>query len=132
MTDDLKKALDDLAAAVEFRDRVKAASAAGENTTSTGAFRDSREWLDSAATAVALAYTAPADHKMVLVVSGGCLQTVHVSKDFPTIDLVLIDHDNLEDYDVDNEAIEEREIADCPNVIVPDIPEEQCLENLPT
>jgi hypothetical protein len=66
--------------------------------------------------------------KMVLVVSGGVLQTVHVSKGFPQIDLVLIDHDNLEDLDVDSDEIEEREIADCPNVMVPDVPEEQELE----
>ena len=66
-----------------------------------------------------------ADHKMVLVISGGNLQTVHVSKGFPTIDLMLVDHDNLDSCDVDSDTIESREIADCPNVIIPDIPEEQ-------
>jgi hypothetical protein len=56
MDDALRKALDDLSAAVAFRDKVKAAGNAGEEVTSTGAFRDACDWINEASAAVVAAY----------------------------------------------------------------------------
>ena len=45
----LDEALDNLDAAVKFRRHITEASKRGEDTTSTGAFRDALEWLHEAA-----------------------------------------------------------------------------------
>lgn len=61
LCDSLVEALANLAAAVEFYDKVKAAAKAGEETASTGAERDAREWLNEAAHKVAAAHKAVGD-----------------------------------------------------------------------
>lgn len=62
--------------------------------------------------------------KLVLVVSGGNVQSMHGSRPFPSMDIVLIDHDHLgadgrsED---ECEAIEASEIAACPQAVLWDV-----------
>lgn len=60
--------------------------------------------------------TAP---KLVIVISGGNLQEIHCTAGFPEIDLVVIDHDNMEAEGIsaaEADAIQDRATADTPNV----------------
>lgn len=55
--------------------------------------------------------------KLVMVVSGGNLQSMHGTKPFPSMDIVLVDHDHLRAAGVEapsREAMEATEIANCP------------------
>ncbi len=59
--------------------------------------------------------------KIVMVLSGGLLQSVHGSDPFPHMDVVLVDRDHLEERgrsDDESDEIEAAAIAECPNALL--------------
>lgn len=55
--------------------------------------------------------------KIVIVISGGNLQGISGSKNVPELDIVVIDHDNMEAEGIDRDRADELQdaaLADCP------------------
>lgn len=62
--------------------------------------------------------------KLVIVVSGGCIQSMHCNVPLG-MDIVVVDHDNIAEQRPDGDEIEADTIADCPLAVGWD-----CAENL--